>query len=103
MDEDNKISYFCLGLGLGVAVGMIFAPKAGNETREFLANKAGEGKDFLKRRGDDLKDSAGDLVDRGRDVMGRQKDNLNAAVAAGKQAYRETVVGAERGLKNEGF
>jgi len=27
MEDDNKLSYFCLGLGLGVAVGVLFAPK----------------------------------------------------------------------------
>jgi gas vesicle protein len=103
MDEDNKISYFCLGLGLGVAVGMIFAPKSGPETREFLLNKAGEGKDYLKRRSEDLKESAGDLVDKGRDAVGRQKDTLNAAVQAGKQAYRDAVGGTERNVSNEGY
>ena len=29
MDDDNKFSYFFLGLGLGVAAGLLFAPKSG--------------------------------------------------------------------------
>ena len=37
MDEDKKLSYFCLGLGIGVAVGILFAPKSGEETRQFWA------------------------------------------------------------------
>lgn len=32
MEDDNRISYFFLGLGLGVAVGVLFAPKSGEET-----------------------------------------------------------------------
>ena len=28
MEDNNKLSYFFLGLGLGVAVGVLFAPKA---------------------------------------------------------------------------
>ena len=36
MEDDNKLSYFCLGLGLGVAVGVLFAPKSGAETRDYL-------------------------------------------------------------------
>jgi gas vesicle protein len=103
MEDDNKLSFFFLGLGLGVAAGMLFAPKAGSETRELLMNKADEGKEFIKRRGGDLKDTANDLVDRGRNLMGRQKDNLNAAVEAGKQAYRDTVGGTERNVTNEGY
>ena len=51
MDDDNKMPYFFLGLGLGVAVGVLFAPKSGEETREFLSNKADEGKDYAQRKG----------------------------------------------------
>jgi gas vesicle protein len=91
MDENNKLSYFFLGLGLGVAVGLLFAPKSGPETRDLLLTKADEGRDYLRRRTEDLRDSASDLVDKGRSVLSKQKDQLNAAVEAGKQAYREAV------------
>ena len=91
MDDKSSLSYFFLGLGLGVAVGLLFAPKAGTETRDMLASKADEGKEYLKRRGEDLKDSASDILDKGRDLMSKQKDQLDAAVQAGKQAYRDTV------------
>ncbi len=50
MDDDNKFSYFFLGLGLGVAAGLLFAPKSGPETRDLLRSKADEGKEYLKRR-----------------------------------------------------
>ena len=103
MDDDSKFSYFFLGLGIGVAAGILFAPKSGPETRELLRSKADEGKEYLKRRSGDLKESANDLVDRGRNMVGRQKDQLNAAVEAGKQAYREAVTGTERNVSNEGY
>jgi len=45
-----------------------------------------------------VRESAEDLVERGREVVTRQKDQLSAAVEAGKQAYRE-VVGAPDGQK----
>src|SRR5579862_9754219 len=91
MDDDNKFSYFFLGLGLGVAVGLLFAPKSGPETRDLLLTKADEGREYLRRRTEDLRDSAGDLVDKGRSVLAKQKDQLSSAVEAGKQAYREAV------------
>ena len=43
MEDDSKLSYFFLGLGLGVAAGILFAPKSGAETRDFLRSKAEEG------------------------------------------------------------
>ncbi len=91
MEDDSKLSYFFLGLGLGVAVGVLFAPKAGAETRDLIRNKAGEGVDYVKRRGEELRDSATDTFDRGKETLRRHKDNLSAAVEAGKQAYRESL------------
>ena len=91
MEEDNKFSYFFLGLGLGVAVGLLFAPKSGPETRDMLRGKADEGKEYLRRRSGEVRDQASDMFERGRSTVQRQRDNLNAAVEAGKQAYRDAV------------
>lgn len=103
MEDDNGFSYFFLGLGLGVAVGLLFAPKSGSETRDLLMSKADEGRDYIRRRGEELRDATGQIVDRGKEALARQKDQLNAAVEAGKQAYRDTVSGAaERNLGPQG-
>jgi gas vesicle protein len=91
MQDDNKFPYFFLGLGLGVAVGLLFAPKSGSETRELLLNKADEGKEYLKRQGEQLRSTAGEALDRGKSALARQREQLSAAVEAGRQAYREAV------------
>ena len=91
MEDDNKLGYFFLGLGLGVAVGVLFAPKSGAETRDYLRSKAEEGTDYVKRRADELRESAADAIDRGKDTIRRHKENLASAVDAGRQAYREAV------------
>lgn len=102
MEERSGFGYFLLGLGIGVAAGILWAPRAGEETRQLIADKAGEGADYLKSRaqegGDyvrqragDLRQSASDLYDKGRSTVNRQKDTLSAAVEAGKQAYRDAV------------
>lgn len=102
MEERSGFGYFLLGLGIGVAAGILWAPRAGEETRQLLADKAGEGADYLKSRAqegsdyvrqrtDDLKGTAADLYERGRQTVARQKDTLSAAVEAGKQAYRDAV------------
>jgi gas vesicle protein len=102
MEERNGFGYFLLGLGIGVAAGILWAPRTGEETRQILADKAGEGADFLrtraqdsteylKQRSDDVKQSAADIYEKGRSTVVRQKETLNAAVEAGKQAYRDAV------------
>jgi gas vesicle protein len=92
-EEGNKFSYFAFGLGLGIAVGVLFAPKSGEETREFIRAKADESREYLKRRSEELRSQASDMVERGRTVVNRQRDNLQSAVEAGKQAYRDAVSG----------
>src|ERR1700733_2510424 len=89
MEDDNKFSYFFLGLGLGVAAGLLFAPKSGPESRDLLRPKADEGKEYLKRRSSEVVDQASDVLERGKSTVSRQRENLVAAVEAGKQAYRE--------------
>jgi len=84
----SKISYFLVGLGIGALVGILFAPKAGEETREFLAQKAEEGKEYAQKKARELRERAEDLVDRGKNVAARQKESLSAAVEAGREAYQ---------------
>jgi gas vesicle protein len=91
MDDNKGLSYFLLGLGIGVAVGIVFAPLSGEETRARVRSKALEGGDYLRKRSEDLRESAGELVDRGKTAVSRQREQLNAAVEAGRQAYRETI------------
>ena len=97
MDDSRGLSYFFLGLGVGVAVGILFAPQSGEETRGLIKSKAQEGGDYLKRRSGEIRDQASELVDRGRGVVSRQKEQLSAAIDAGKQAYREAVSGGDTG------
>jgi len=89
--DKNGLSSFLLGLGVGVAIGMLFAPKSGEETRQLIKEKAGEGGEYLKQRGSEIKETASGWVDKGREAMNRQKENLNEAMEAGKQAYRDAV------------
>jgi gas vesicle protein len=89
--DKNGLSAFLLGLGVGVGIGMLFAPKAGHETRALIKDKAGEGTEYLKQRGAEAKQTAAEWVDKGKEALGRQKDTISEAVEAGKQAYRDVV------------
>jgi len=89
--DKNGLSAFLLGLGVGVGIGMLFAPKSGQETRELLRSKAGEGTDYLRQRGTEVKQTAAEWVDKGKETLSRQKDTIADAVQAGRQAYRDAV------------
>jgi gas vesicle protein len=82
-----KFSYFLVGLGIGALAGILFAPKSGEETREYLRQKAEEGRDYAQKKARELRERADDFIDRSKEVVARQKDQLSAAVDAGKEAY----------------
>lgn len=85
----SKVSYFLVGLGVGALVGILVAPQAGEETREFLSKKADESKDYAQRKVRELTERAEDLVQRGKEVVTQTKEQIAAAVDAGRETYKE--------------
>jgi gas vesicle protein len=83
----SKISYFLVGLGVGALVGVLFAPRSGEETRDFLNKKADEGRDYAQKKARELRERADELIERGKDVASRKRDSVSAAVEAGREAY----------------
>jgi gas vesicle protein len=84
----SKVTYFLVGLGVGALVGILFAPKSGEETREYLSQKADEGRDFAQRKAKELRERADDLIERSKDAANRGKDSISAAVEGAREAYR---------------
>jgi gas vesicle protein len=94
----SGILWFLAGLGLGAAVGVLYAPKAGHETRESILSAAEEGRDLVQERAKKYREQAKQWADRGKDVLSQQKENLRSAFEAGRSAYREATAEPE----NEG-
>jgi gas vesicle protein len=81
MAKDNSgglMVAFVIGALTGAAVALLFAPASGEETREFLGQKAREGRD-----------KAREAVDQGRDYYRSQRDNLVTAVERGREAFQQ--------------
>lgn len=90
----SRVSFFLVGLGIGALVGILFAPKSGEETREYLSSKADEGRDYAQKKAQELRERAEDLIERSKEIMARKKDGLTAAVDAGKEAYKREAAKA---------
>jgi gas vesicle protein len=84
----SKVSVFLVGLGIGALIGILFAPKSGEETREYLSNKADEGREYAQKKARELRERAEDLIERSKEVMSRQKEAISSAVDAGKETYK---------------
>jgi gas vesicle protein len=120
----NGFGWFLVGLGIGAAIGVLYAPQAGTETRESLAESARERTEYLKQKSRDAaaqvntyvdagKEQLGDYVvrgkqavergrsqvetyiEQGRKVVAKQAEKVSAAVDAGKNAYTATTTSAE--------
>jgi gas vesicle protein len=90
-DAGSKASFFLVGMGIGALLGILFAPKSGEETREYLSTRADEGREYAQSKARELRERAEDLIERSKEIMSRQKDALSSAVDAGKETYkRET-------------
>ncbi len=98
MSEDNsgsQVGFFLAGLGIGAVVALLFAPRSGKETREYIVQKAEEGRDFVVTRSEEIRKQAEDALDKGKDMVSKQKEQLSAALEAGKQAYQDEKAKAQ--------
>jgi gas vesicle protein len=93
MSEENNsgsmIGMFLAGLGIGAVIALLFAPRSGKETRDFIVQKTEEGKDYVISKSEEIRKQAEDAVEKGKDLVSKQKDLLSAALEAGKQVYQE--------------
>jgi gas vesicle protein len=80
--------WFLAGLGIGAAVTLLYAPKTGEETRQKIRQTAEQGRDVVKEGAQKAREQAGTWGDKGRDYLNSQKDQISAAVDAGRQVYR---------------
>jgi gas vesicle protein len=81
MAKDNSGSMmvaFVIGALTGAAVALLFAPARGEDTREYLGQKAREGK--AKAR---------EAMDQGREYYRDQRENIVTAVERGREAFKQ--------------
>jgi gas vesicle protein len=85
----SKFLLFLAGLGVGAVLALLMAPGSGEETRQMLGRKANEGKDYITNKSKEFRQQAEDVVGKAKDLVTQQKEQLSAALEAGKQAYQE--------------
>lgn len=91
-DHDGSgFLWFVAGLGIGAAVGVLYAPKSGDELRQQIREVAEDGRNSVKERARQAREQAGTWADKGRDYLNQQRDQIRSAYEAGRQAYREAT------------
>jgi gas vesicle protein len=69
---------FLLGAVSGAAVALLYAPASGSDTREFLGERAREGRE-----------RAAEAADKGREILNQGRETLTSAIDRGREAYQQ--------------
>lgn len=98
--EGSSFLWFLAGLGVGAVVGVLYAPRSGDETRDVIRSKAQEGAERARQQVRRAREQANDWMDRGRGVINQQRESLRTAYEAGRQAYNEATAATAEPPKN---
>jgi gas vesicle protein len=69
---------FILGAVSGAAVALLYAPASGRDTRDYLGEKAREGKA-----------RAAEAAAKGREALAQGRETLSTAIDRGREAYQQ--------------
>ena len=69
---------FILGAVSGAAVALLYAPASGRETREYLGDRAREGRQ-----------RAAEAAAKGREVLNQGRETVATAIDRGREAYQQ--------------
>ncbi len=98
--DGNSFLWFLAGLGVGAVVGVLYAPRSGDEMRDVIRSKAQESSERARQTARRAREQANEWVDRGSDVINQQKERFRSAYEAGRQAYNETTAATAEPPKN---
>ena len=67
-------------------MGIVFAPKSGEGTREFLSKKVTEGSKHARKKWRKLGEHAEDVVERGKELVNQTKEQIAAELDEATEA-----------------
>ena len=94
---NDKLIYLGAGCGIGLIVGLLFAPQSGEQTRSTLTNKVDDltHKVQEKVQQSGIGNTAGEtwrnVVEKGKNVANIGRSRLNESIEAGKRKFNESI------------
>ena len=68
-EGSSRLAWFLTGAIIGATVAMLYAPKSGKDTRQFIADKTQQGKDAVTGTTKDIADASREMFERGRKLV----------------------------------
>jgi len=82
IEEDDgvgRLAWFLTGAIIGATVAILYAPKSGKDTRQYLAGRAQEGKEAVADTAKDIVESSKEMFERGRQIVDDAADLFDRA------------------------
>jgi gas vesicle protein len=83
----SKLAWLVAGVGIGAAAGILFAPKSGEETREWLSTKCKDGIETVNSKVRKTTEQVGDWID-------ESQKQVSEVLSAGREAYTKAKANA---------
>jgi gas vesicle protein len=70
-DEEgsSSIAWFLTGTIIGATVAMLYAPKSGKDTRQFISDKTQQGREAVTETSKDIAEAGKEMFERGRQLV----------------------------------
>ncbi|HEX6896770.1 MAG TPA: YtxH domain-containing protein [Bryobacteraceae bacterium] len=91
MQSNNEFSYLLAGFGAGIALGMLFAPRSGSDTRNYLHSKAEDTARQIKEQSGKVMDTANETIGRAKDMANQTIGRVQGMMQQSGSSIKETV------------
>ena len=65
----SRLAWFLTGIVIGATVAVLYAPKSGKDTRQFISEKTQQGRDAVTETSKDMVEASKEMFDRGRKLV----------------------------------
>ena len=89
--QSSRVLAFLGGAVAGAIAGVLFAPKAGDETRRELKRYARKTEKDLIEKAKEARGALDDAIERGKHVLSEKRADVEASVKAGTDAMKERM------------
>jgi gas vesicle protein len=101
INVNDKLIYLGAGCGIGLVLGLLFAPQSGQEIRQTFTSKVDDltNKVQEKVQHSGIGEAAGqtwrNMVEKGKNVADISRTRLNESIEAGRRKFSESIEGED--------
>ena len=101
INVSDKLIYLGAGCGIGMILGLLFAPESGEETRHNLGSKVDDLTHRVQEKisqsgiGDTASQTWNNVMEKGKNVASIGRQRINESIEAGKRKFNESLEGED--------